>query len=460
MTHASATGYPPRRQAWLACAILTAGCVLAYMDRAILSLFVAPIQRDLHLSDTEISLLIGFAFSLFNALFGLPVGRWIDSGNRTVIAATGIFVWSIANGLCGLANNFVQLFAARVGVGAGEAGVTPSAVSLLADYFPPDRRGAPVGIFYSGMYLGMGGVLLLGGWIWRQVGDRVVTWPVIGELHSWQAIVIGLSALGLIVGPLTLLMREPPRRNDMPEASEGDGPGSVAPVSLGEVLGFYRAHARIMIGHNGGFMLQVLTLHAGSAWLPAILMRGHGLSLVEAGLLYGAMTLALGPLGSIVAGVLADHRLLRGRADGRFVIAMGAALVTGAACILIGTSGSRAGMLAGLGLLSFFGTFVLPLGPGALQQIMPNAMRGQATAIYTFVINITAGALGATLVAVLTDYVFRDPLRVGQSFAIVGVVGSLSAFVTLAATRPGFRALAARGNPRPPSPAEFAGTAQ
>src|SRR6202051_1973184 len=134
--------YPPSKVAWYACAVLFLGLTLAFMDRAIISLFIIPIQRDLHLSDTQISLLVGFAFGAFNALFGLPVARWIDGGRRKTIAAIGIAVWGGGASWCGFATHFWQLFLGRVGVGAGEAAVTPAGVSLLADYFPPSRRGA------------------------------------------------------------------------------------------------------------------------------------------------------------------------------------------------------------------------------------------------------------------------------------------------------------------------------
>src|ERR1700733_14564758 len=144
--------YPSPKVAWFACVILFFGSTLAFMDRGIISLFVVPMQRDLHLSDTQISLLLGFAFAAFNAVFGLPVARWIDGGPRKTIAALGIGVWSIAAACCGLAGNFWQLFLARVGLGAGEASVTPAGVSLLADFFPARRRGLAMGVFYAGLF--------------------------------------------------------------------------------------------------------------------------------------------------------------------------------------------------------------------------------------------------------------------------------------------------------------------
>src|SRR6267143_6319986 len=155
--------YPSPKVAWFACAILFLGCTLAFMDRAIISLFIIPIQRDLQISDTQISLLVGFAFGAFNALFGLPVARWIDGGRRRTIAAIGIAVWSLAASSCGLAANFWQLFVGRVALGAGEASVTPAGVSLLADFFPPSRRGLAMGLFYAGLFVGGACALIFGG---------------------------------------------------------------------------------------------------------------------------------------------------------------------------------------------------------------------------------------------------------------------------------------------------------
>src|SRR5260370_14631194 len=227
--------YPSAKVAWIACAILFLGCTLAFMDRAIISLFIIPIQRDLHISDTQVSLLVGFAFGAFNALFGLPVARWIDGGPRRTIAAIGIAVWSVAAACCGLAANFRQLFLGRVGVGAGEASVTPAGVSLLADLFPPSRRGVAMGVFYGGVYLGGGCALILGGLLWRNLGDRQIVLPLVGPIHSWGVVLILVAAFGLLVAPLTMMIREPGRL-------DGGGRVSAGNVSLPPAVQIYNSH--------------------------------------------------------------------------------------------------------------------------------------------------------------------------------------------------------------------------
>jgi len=424
--------YPSPKVAWVACVILFLGCTLAFMDRAIISLFIIPIQRDLHISDTQISLLVGFAFGAFNALFGLPVARWIDSGRRRTIAAIGITVWSVAAACCGLASNFWQMFLGRVGVGAGEASVTPAGVSLLADFFPPSRRGAAMGVFYAGIFAGGGCALILGGMLWRSLGDRQIVLPLLGPLHSWQVILILVAALGLIVAPLTMMIREPQRLDGARRAAAGNFP-------LAVVLRYYKTHARTLIGHNVGFCLQNFALHAGAAWLPTLLVRTDGWSIARAGATIGAMTLVLGPISTASAGFLADAFASRGRTDGKLLVSIGAAGMCALASAMIALNPAPGLIVVALGVFMFFGNFTLPLAPGALQEIMPNAMRGQATAVYVGVTNLIGGGLAATAVAVLTDFVFHDKAKLHVSFGLVGGIVCILAALTLASTRPAFR---------------------
>lgn len=431
-----AASYPSRRTAWAGSLVLTLGCVLAFADRNIINLFIVPIQRDLGLSDTQISLLVGFAFGVFNALFGLPVARWVDSGRRKTIAAAGVAVWSVATASCGLAANFGQMFLGRVAVGAGEAAVTPCGVSMIADYFPPERRGAPMGVFYGGIFVGGGGALIVGGLIWRHLGDRLVGVPLLGMIHSWQLILIAVGAAGLLVAPLTLLIREPPRL-DSGRRMEKAG------VPLSVVARYYADHARTLAGHNLGFCLQNFALHAGSAWLPTLLVRTQGWSIAQAGATFGAMMLILGPAGSATAGVLADYLARKGRTDGKLLVSIGAALMCCLANAVFAFNPSSAAIVAALACSAFFGTFSLPLAPGALQEIMPNAMRGQATAVYVGVTNLIAGGLAATAVALITDFVFHDKAKLNVAFGIVGVAATLSAALILTFTLRAFRGTAA-----------------
>jgi MFS family permease len=426
--------YPPARRAWTSCFILTLGCILAFMDRGILSLFVVPIQRDLGLTDTQMGSLIGLAFGVFCAIFGLPIGRLVDVGNRKVIAAAGVLAWSAANAACGLATNFTQMFIGRTAVGAGEGALSPAAVSLLADYFPPGRRGLPMGVFYSGMYIGGGGVLLLGGYIWHSIGDRIVDVPMLGALHSWQVILLCFAALGLLVAPLTLAIPEPPR---IKSHQKVDTVGA----TFRETLRFYGQKRRALVGHNAGFCLSNFALHSGSAWLPAILMRSQGWTLTQTGLTYGTILLIVSPLGTISAGLLGDRLVKRGHADGRLIAAVFAVCGIGLASLGIGVVHTPTLVIAALILFTFFGAFSLPLGPGALQDGLPNKMRGQGVALYIFCINIIAGGMAAVIVGAMTQYFFKDPMRTNEAFALVAVVACVGAAIVLNLARRPFRRL-------------------
>jgi MFS family permease len=424
--------YPSPKVAWFACTVLFLGCTLAFMDRAVISLFVIPIQRDLHISDTQISLLVGFAFGAFNALFGLPVARWIDGGRRRTIAAIGIAVWSVAASSCGLAAHFWQLFLGRVGVGAGEASVTPAGVSLLADFFPPSRRGVPMGLFYAGVFVGGACALILGGLLWRSLGDRQVVLPFVGPLHSWQVVLILVGALGLLVAPLTMMIPEPERLDGGRRAVTGNLP-------LAAVVQYYKTHARTLVGHNVGFCLQNFALHAAAAWLPTLLVRTVGWSIAKAGATVGMMTLILGPIGTATAGMLVDAVARRGRTDGKLLVSIGAAGMCALASVMIALNPTPGLIVVALGFFMFFSTFSLPLAPGALQEIMPNAMRGQATAVYVGVTNLVGGGIAATAVAVLTDFVFHDKAKLHVSFGLVGAIVCILAALTLTSTLRAFR---------------------
>ncbi len=425
--------YPSAASAWWTCAVLTLGCVLAFVDRSILNLFIIPIQRDLHLSDTQISLLVGFAFGVFNAIFGLPVARWVDSGRRIVVATTGILVWSVAAMSCGLATHFSQLFAGRVAVGAGEAAVTPAGVSLLADLFPAARRGAAMGVFYAGAFIGTGGALILGGILWRAIGDRLLTLPVIGPVHSWQWILMLVGAAGMLVAPLTLVLREPSRK-------EGDKVVGSAGIPVAEVARYYASHRKTLFGHTAGFCLQNFALHAGAAWAPTLLVRTEGWSIPQAGTTFGLFMLILGPIGATTSGAWADALAKRGRRDSKLVVAICAASVCALTSVVIAANWGSTAVVGALAVFSFFSVFTLPLAPGALQELMPNAMRGQATAIYVGVTNLVAGGFAATAVALLTDYVFHDQAKLYLSFGLVcTVVCGLAGCILFATLKP-FRA--------------------
>ena len=137
------------RYSWYVLVILTLSFAVSFIDRQVLTLLIEPIKSDLDISDTEVSLLIGLAFSLFYISMAIPIARLVDKGNRINIIATGVFFWSVMTGLCGFAKNYWQLFIARMGVGVGEATLTPAVYSLIPDYFPKNKQDVKVMYFFA-----------------------------------------------------------------------------------------------------------------------------------------------------------------------------------------------------------------------------------------------------------------------------------------------------------------------
>ena len=155
--------WPPARQAWYAVFVCSLALLVNFLDRGILNLLVEPIKADLHLSDVQISMVMGFAFVAFYVILGLPIARLVDYKSRKVILAVGIGIWSLMTAACGLANSFWPLFGARVGVGVGEACSGPGTFSLLSDYFPKDKLPRAIAALNFGYTTGNGLALIIGG---------------------------------------------------------------------------------------------------------------------------------------------------------------------------------------------------------------------------------------------------------------------------------------------------------
>lgn len=202
--HNNNNGYPSSARAWATVAILMVAYVLSFVDRQILNLLVEPIRRDLAINDTQMSLLMGLSFALFYTVCGIPLGRVADTRSRRWLIAVGILFWSAATAACGMAKMYWQFLLCRIGVGVGEAALSPAAYSLIADSFPAERRATAISVYSMGVYLGSGLAFLVGGLVIQFAsaqGD--VTLPVLGEVRPWQLIFLILGVAGVF---FTLLM--------------------------------------------------------------------------------------------------------------------------------------------------------------------------------------------------------------------------------------------------------------
>lgn len=195
---------------WYALGVLFVVYLFNFVDRQILSILANDIKADLALSDAELGFLYGTAFAIFYALFGIPLGRLADSWSRTRLLAAGLALWSLMTALSGFARNGASLAAARVGVGIGEATANPCAYSLIADWFPARVRATALAIYSSGLFVGSGLSLLVGGLV---VQGWNTAWPSGGPLGlaGWQVAFVVVGAPGLLLAVWVLSLREPTR---------------------------------------------------------------------------------------------------------------------------------------------------------------------------------------------------------------------------------------------------------
>lgn len=194
---ADATPWPSPRYGWFVVFLLVLAYAFGVVDRIVIGLLTQPIKADLGLSDTELGLIQGFAFSLFYALFALPVGLLVDRWRRVPVLWGGVLIWSIATVTCGLAGTFLTLFLARVFVGAGESTTTPASSSIIADYFPPAQRAKAYGVFAMGGSVGIGIAYLLGSVaIQLAAGARGILPGLLGGFREWQIVFFIVGAPG------------------------------------------------------------------------------------------------------------------------------------------------------------------------------------------------------------------------------------------------------------------------
>jgi MFS family permease len=438
---AAEAGWPPATYAWYVSGALALAYCFSFIDRQILNLLVIPIQQDLGVSDTQMSLLQGLAFALLYVTLGVPFGMLADRWNRRNLIVAGVTVWSVMTALCGLADSFSELFLARIGVGIGEAVLTPAAMSLLSDYFPKHKLARAAGVYTSGSSVGATLALLIGGTVASAVAvSPKLVLPLVGEIHSWGATFIIVGLPGIVVVALLMTVREPVRRGTL--AVEG----AAARLPVGAVLQLLWAYRGAYGGLYLALALQILLTYAMQSWIPTYFMRVHGWSMSQLGIWYG-LVIFFGSVPGLMFGAwLGDRLVQRGQADGHIRVALLGCTLSIVPCVLTPLVPDPFVAMLLLGLSNFFFSFAFGVGPAALQIMTPNQLRAQVAAIYVLCMGLIGLLLGPTSVALLTDYAFRDPMKVGYSISVVAAVtGPLSAALLFFARGPYRRAIETAG---------------
>ncbi len=377
---------PSRTYRYFVLGVLLVAYVFAFIDRQLMSILLEPIKAEFGVSDTAMGFLTGFAFALFYATLGVPVARLADNWSRRNVLAISMVVWSAATALCGLAASFWQLALYRFAVGIGEAGGTPPSHSLIASYFPVTERATAMGIFGTGSQIGIligmfGGALIATHMGWR-----------------WAFIVFGVP--GVLIGALVALLIKEPAKPPPPQRS-----------SISADLGrLWRIPSFAIIAFAAS-----LTAIAGfgmGTWFPSFLIRVHGLSLTEAGLLLGIMGTTGALIGAVSGGVLCDRLAKKDLAWQLRLPAVGAGLsAVFLGIFLVYPEGHLAQIgefrVPAASTFQFLGAVVSAfwIGPSsaAVQTLTPAHLRSQASAILLLLLNLIGFGIGPVLVGFLSD---------------------------------------------------------
>lgn len=411
--------YPSSSKGWILVVALTVAYVFSYADRKIIELLIEPIKADLNLTDEQIGLILGPAFSLVYATSGLFIGWLVDRVRRTWLVAAGVAFWSLATAVSGVAQNFWQMFMARLSVGAGEATLSPATFSMIGDSFPPEERGKPIAFYTMALTIGASAAGFLGGGIliWAKTTQAIEV-PLLGTLAPWQMAFFMIGLPGLLVAAFIFFMKEPERRLSV---VENDG---LKGNNVSDALGYIAKHWGTYLGFVS--IVCVMTIIAYSqGYLASTFKRVWGWETEYYAIVNATAILAIGPLNIFLWGYLSDRWTQAGMRDAPFKIMVGGLLImapTGAIAMFMPTGWTAYAVLCvntiGIGMVS-------SVGVTALLLITPAQIRGQVVALYYMAISMSGLWLGPPTVGVLSSRVFGEDnlnLAVGAVPIIYGAI--------------------------------------
>ena len=362
-----------------ALALLFCAYVVNYVDRQVITVLQEPIKRDLHLTDTQLGLMTGLSFALFYAVLGLPIARIADTRSRKAIITISMTLWSMMTALCATASSFAMLLLFRVGVGVGEAGLTPPAHSLISDYYEPHKRASALSVYQASGTVGLMIGFLAGGWI--------------NQYFGWRTALLVVGGPGLLLALLIWLTLKEPRRGQFDAPSE-------SAVTAG-----FRA-----LGGNAAFWFIALACGAHGFvnygqgnWTAPFFGRVHHMSTGEIGTWMAILSVGPSLFGMISVGYFADW-LAKRRANARLEVAI--------VSVVLEIPFELGGLLAHDGhvAIAFFaGSFFLGgayLGPSlaAAHALVPSRLRASASAMIMLSINLLGLGMGPFVSGMLSDH--------------------------------------------------------
>jgi MFS family permease len=397
--------------------ILMIAYILSFIDRNIMAILVEPIRKDFNITDFEYGLLNGLAFSLLYTVLGVPIGWFADRSNRKNIMAVGTAFWSVMTFLCGVSSSFVTLFLARVGVGIGEAALSPPAHSLLSDYFEKDKLPVIMSIFTLGIPIGVGVSYSVGGWVYGLfAGQETVIVPMLGELKPWQATFMIVGAPGLIVAWFISKIIEPHRTGVMVSEAGDES------LSFSEIFIFISANKRVYLSIYGAVASLAIMGYGFMMWYVAHMSRVYEVPAFEISKTFGLMYLVAGSLGTLFGAWFSGFLSKKGYKDASVRVVTFVALLWLVPSILAPLMPNLAwGFIMAVPCVFFLNAY-FGVAIASLQLITPNQLRAQVSALLLFMGNVFGLALGPMIIGFLSDQVYSDNLSLGYALSTVGAV--------------------------------------
>ncbi len=409
-----------RRLGWRYVVILTIAYTCAFADRQVLSLLVEPIKHDLGVTDTQLSLLLGFAFSFFYSAMNLPAGYLVDRFGRRGLIAGGVVIWSTMTMICGFSRNYLHLLVGRAGVGISEAVIAPASYSLVRDKVPLSHRGRAFSVLAMAPYFGSSVALIGGGALLAAAtAGSFDAIPVLNTLRPWQVVLVMLGLLGLPIACLFLALPADHRVITGPK---------------GQLLAGLLAAARYMIANWRTYLpligyssLGSVFVFANGAWMPTMIARKWEVPLSEVGYVYGTITAICAPVGLLLMGMLIDRLSSKGKGMATFAVVVGLLAVLSYALVPIMPSVNGSWVAKAVGLL-FAGSFYA-IGSIIVAKVTASEMVGRVTAVYLLFQSLVGAGLGPLIVALIADNLASGPeaIAIGMlsTSLLIGIPASL-----------------------------------
>jgi MFS family permease len=411
-TAASTQQFPPASAAWWAVAVFSGAALLSYTDRQILTLLVDPLRHDLRISDTQFSVLQGAAFAVLYSIVGLPLGRIADLVPRKRLLLLAVGTWSLGTAACGFAASFDQLLAARLLVGIGEAAFGPAAMSLIADFFPLQRRATAIGVFFIGMLVGSGAGIAIGGTLLGLARrGAFATVPIVRSLAPWRSVLAlaGIAGVGIFL--LLLTVREPGQRRFSWRNLR-------AHTGLAAAMRPFIERSTLLLPLYAALAAANIVDYSLLTWTPALLARRFAYSPLDIAATLGTVAMIATLAGTPAGGALTDWCTRRWGSRSRMTLTL-AVTPLGLLAAPVGILGTGPQTLIAAGCWMLISAVIAVAGIATMLDLLPTESRGLATATIGFTNTIVGLGIGPSLVALAADHVYGGATAVGPAMSTV-----------------------------------------